>query len=113
MTPEMILQRANADGVVITITPAGGIKASGDQDRVNRLVPLIRDHKVGILHLLQRTVDGQDYSKPFIVNDELRIPGNCHPRYRWWAEGQTVMATLLELEGSDNIIERYCGKKYE
>lgn len=113
MTPEMILQRANADGVVITITPAGGIKASGDQDRVNCLVPLIRDHKVEILRLLQKTTDGQDYLKPFIVNDELQIPGNCHPRYKWWAGGQTVMATLLELKASHNIIERYCGKKYE
>ncbi len=113
MTPEMILQRANADGVVITISPAGGVKASGDQDRVNSLVPLLQEHKLEILRLLQKTTDGLDYPKPFIFNDELRIPGNCHPRYRWWAGGQTVMTTLLELEASDNIIKRYCGKKYE
>ena len=113
MTPEMILQRANADGVVLTVTPAGGIKASGDQERGNNLAPLLREHKVEILPLLQRIVDGRDYPKPFIINDELRIPGNCHPKYKWWAGGQSVITTLLDLEASDNIIERYCGKKYE
>lgn len=110
MTPEMMLQRANANGVVISITSAGKIKVSGERDRVNCLAPLLREYKKELLRHLQKTTDVQDYPKPFIVNDELRISGNCHPKYKWWGEGQSVLATLAELNASNCIIDKYTWK---
>ena len=113
MTPEMILQRARVAGVLLAITPAGGVKARGDRERVNRLVPLFREYKKGLIHHLLKTVEVRYYPKPYLVNDELRIPNNCYPKYKWWMSGQTVLATLQELEASDKIIEKYCEKKLD
>ncbi len=53
MTPSAIIKKAAAEGVVLTPTPAGTIKATGSGDAVNRWLPLIREHKPGILAALQ------------------------------------------------------------
>lgn len=107
MTPEMILQKANVAGVMLTITPAGSLKARGGQARVKQLIPYLAEYKSEILRLIQQASDIQDYSKPYMDKDELRIPSNCHPKYKWWADGQTVLATLVELKATSDIVSRY------
>lgn len=53
MTPAAILKAATADGVSLTISPAGTIKATGDGAAVNRWLPTIREHKAGIVEALK------------------------------------------------------------
>ncbi len=53
MTPAAILKEAMADGVSLTISPAGTIKATGDGAAVNRWLPAIREHKAGIMEVLK------------------------------------------------------------
>ncbi len=53
MTPAAIIKEALADGVSLALSPAGTIKASGDQAAVNRWLPSIREHKPGIVAALR------------------------------------------------------------
>lgn len=41
--------------------------------------------------------------KPYITNGELRIPINCHPKYKWWKSGQEIHETLAELEAPQSV----------
>lgn len=52
MTPTATIQRAAADGVRLSLSPAGTIKATGDQAPVNRWLPVIREHKPAIVKAL-------------------------------------------------------------
>ena len=42
---QTILKRAAADGVELSVTPSGTVKARGSQDAVKRWVPILREHK--------------------------------------------------------------------
>jgi hypothetical protein len=53
MTPAAILKEAMADGVSLTISPTGTIKATGDGAAVNRWLPAIREQKAGIVEALK------------------------------------------------------------
>ena len=52
MTPAIIIKKATADGIRLALSPAGTIKAIGDQAAVNRWLPTIREHKPGIVKAL-------------------------------------------------------------
>ncbi len=52
MTPAAIIKQASADGVTLTPTTAGTIKAIGDKAAVERWLPVIREHKPGIVAAL-------------------------------------------------------------
>jgi hypothetical protein len=54
MTPAAIIREAAAAGVSLALSPAGTIKATGDQVAVNRWLPLLREHKAEIVALLAR-----------------------------------------------------------
>lgn len=48
---------------------------------------------------------------PYLKNDtELVIPLNSPDKYRWWAGGQSILDTLLELNAPDKTIDKYIGK---
>jgi hypothetical protein len=49
MTPAAIIREAEADGVSLALSSAGTIKAAGDQAAVNRWLPVLREHKLGIV----------------------------------------------------------------
>jgi hypothetical protein len=55
VTPAAIIQRAAADGVRLSLSASGTIKASGDQAAVNRWLPTIREHKSELLLALGGT----------------------------------------------------------
>ena len=57
MTPAAIIKQATADGVNLALTPTGTIKATGDGTAVNRWLPVIREHKPGILAALQNAAN--------------------------------------------------------
>jgi hypothetical protein len=52
MTPSAIIEQAAADGVSLTLSPTGTIKASGNAEAVNRWLTTIRQHKPGIVAAL-------------------------------------------------------------
>lgn len=53
MTPTAIINEAMADGVSLTISPTGTIKATGNGAAVNQWLPKIREHKAGIVAALK------------------------------------------------------------
>lgn len=107
MNPAEILEKAEGAGVTIAVSPAGGIKVSGNQERVNQLLPIIRDNKAELIQFLLQPFVEPDHPKPFIINSELRIPGNCELKYKWWAGGQSIFDILLELGAPDSVIVKY------
>ena len=52
MTPAAIICEAAADGVSLELSPAGTIKATGDQASVNRWLPVLRENKPALLEAL-------------------------------------------------------------
>lgn len=53
MNPAAIIRDATADGVNLTLSGSGKIKASGNREAVGRWLTLISKHKPGILQALQ------------------------------------------------------------
>jgi hypothetical protein len=53
MTPATIIREARADGVRLTLSSSGTIKATGDGTAVNRWLAVIRDRKVEIIGVLK------------------------------------------------------------
>lgn len=53
-------------------------------------------------------IDPENPPRPYLnKRDELVIPSECHPRYRWWNGGQSVRETLRELGASPDVMARY------
>ncbi|MFA7606247.1 MAG: hypothetical protein WCY08_06655 [Rhodocyclaceae bacterium] len=52
MTPREIIMQASSDGVTLTVSAAGSLKATGDTSAVNRWLPIIRERKPGIIEAL-------------------------------------------------------------
>jgi hypothetical protein len=111
LKPAAFLELAEQVGVSFCIGSAGTIKAKGEAEQIHRLAPLIREHKAELLAYLQ-SGSGRRHEPPLPFLDDqgrLRIPGDCDPKYRWWQGGQSVFATLLELEASDKEIAAHIG----
>jgi len=53
------------------------------------------------------TLAGKETKKPFLRNGELIIPSDSDDKYRYWAGGQSIFNTLLELGAPDEVIEKY------
>jgi len=60
MNAERILEQARADGVTLILSPAGTLKATGKQEVVQRWLPVLREHKPGILAALQAAANDQE-----------------------------------------------------
>ncbi|GHU18693.1 hypothetical protein FACS189475_04590 [Betaproteobacteria bacterium] len=53
MTPSTLIQNAQTDGVKLFLLPSGSVKATGDQEAVNRWLPIIRERKQEIIVALK------------------------------------------------------------
>jgi hypothetical protein len=58
MTPETIIHKAQADGVMLTLSLSGTIKARGDGVAVNRWLTVVREHKAEIIASLETSQGG-------------------------------------------------------
>lgn len=65
MTPAAIIREAQADGVELSLSPVGTIKAAGDAAAVNRWLDVIREHKAGIVAALK--VSPADTARGWLV----------------------------------------------
>ena len=111
MKPAALIELAGQAGVSFCLGSAGRIKAKGEAEQIDRLAPLIREHKAELLAYLQ-SGSGQGHEPPLPFLDDqgrLRIPLDADEKYRWWQGGQSVFATLLELGASDKEIEAHIG----
>ena len=52
MTPQAIIKNAAAEGVRLTLSASGNIKAAGDGAALSRWAAVIREHKAAIVGLL-------------------------------------------------------------
>ena len=54
-----------------------------------------------------------EYPKPYIDlkgrEPTLVIQHNSDPKYHWWAKGQSIYQTLVELKADEKVITAYCG----
>ncbi|OGA54971.1 MAG: hypothetical protein A3F74_17500 [Betaproteobacteria bacterium RIFCSPLOWO2_12_FULL_62_58] len=71
MTPATIIQKAQADGVTLILSPSGTIKAAGEREAVNRWLPIIREHKNEIVNELRAANNGA-YDAPPDATAETR-----------------------------------------
>ena len=53
MTPETVIRQAAAQGVWVALSPPDNIKVVGNENAVDRWLPMIREHKPGILAALK------------------------------------------------------------
>ena len=75
MSPATIIREAQADGVSLTLSPAGTIKANGDSAAVNRWLALIREHKAEIVEALKvGTGDTATASRWWLIHYPDRDP---------------------------------------
>ena len=58
MTPATIIQQAQEEGVMLALSPSGGIKAVGNEQAVTRWLPVIRQHKAELLDELRASNNG-------------------------------------------------------
>jgi hypothetical protein len=58
MNPCKIIKEAQADGVELALSPAGNIKAVGDDVAVHRWLPIIRANKIDLISALRAANDG-------------------------------------------------------
>jgi hypothetical protein len=63
MTPATIIQQARKDGVILTLSNSGTLKASGDSETVDRWLPVIRGCKPEIIAAL--IVGAGETAEPF------------------------------------------------
>lgn len=80
MTLQAILEQVTADGVRLVLSASGKLKASGNQGAVNRWLPIIREHKPGIVAALKSAED---------ITIEPAAP-NARPAYWERASGEIV-----------------------
>ncbi|SDG72222.1 hypothetical protein [Propionivibrio dicarboxylicus] len=92
MTPATIIREAQADGVRLTLSPTGTIKATGDGAAVNRWLAAIRESKTDIIEALQAANDSDCGGLPPLNDsDEKRI-------LTWLASvGETDTVTIGEV----------------
>ena len=67
MTPATIIRAVQADGVILTLSPAGTIKAAGDGTAVNRWLAAIRDHKAEIIDVLKVGACDMATAEPLVL----------------------------------------------
>ena len=53
MTPATVIREAHVDGVILTVSDTGTLKANGDEAAVSRWLPAIREHKAEIIDALK------------------------------------------------------------
>lgn len=59
-------------------------------------------------------MDDVPASRPYINDaDELVVPADCDPQYRWWTgEGLKLSKILIELKVSRTVWEKYSPEEY-
>jgi len=101
MQARELLTSLHRQGFTLTPLPGGRLEVRPTSKLPEELREELRQRKAEVLMLLTR---------PYISDlGELIIPFNADPRYRWWAGGQSIAQTLIELDASPETLRRYLG----
>jgi len=96
---EPLLAQCRALGAELIPGPSGALKVQAPAPLSAVLLHQLRHHKREIIDVL---------TKPHLTaRGELIIPFFCAPRYRWWADGQGLYATLRELGAPPEVMAKY------
>ena len=102
MNISALVDEINTSGVFLTVVN-GKLKGRNFSSLSESLLHEIGENKVDLVNFLSK-----EKAKPYIKeNGELIIPFDCEPKYRWWAGGQSVRATLLELNAQQEVLCNY------
>ena len=71
MTPEEIIYQATSEGLILTLSDDGNIKVVGDHSIIDKWLPLLREHKTGIVELLRIELK-QQRVKEMLASDPNR-----------------------------------------
>ncbi|MCK9296119.1 MAG: hypothetical protein M0P70_13655 [Desulfobulbaceae bacterium] len=93
MTPAEIIQAALGDGVKVTLSSTGTIKATGEQPGVNRWCPFLRENKGELIRYLASGVNHQTLAVP-------KPCQNCLSLELQDIAGVTVPGCVMALPGS-------------
>jgi hypothetical protein len=110
MNPSEIIVRAQTEGVILSLTSRGGIRAIGETVAVNRWLPIIRDNKTALVSTLKVTSAEQwreFESLLAIVGPAFNTPAHEYAEIREVAAGDPINAlecfrTLAERDGITN-----------
>ena len=102
MNPAAIIRQAQAEGVMLALSPAGMIKATGEVAAVTRWLPVIREHKPGIVAALQQAANDDILPDPAAEARRQRVLAilDAHPDTRYavltdtQADPEAVLLTL-------------------
>lgn len=104
MTAADLVKGTHEVGISLWVE-AGKLRYKSPSKLNERMRETLKQHKCEIISLLS------SQPKPYIKNgSELIIPSECHPKYRWWDNGQSIFQTLLELDAPDTLIEQHVGE---
>ncbi|SRR5712692_6117453 len=102
---QTLLTRWRQLGAEFTPTPDGKLKVKAPAPLPEELREELRQRKAEVLALLN--------PRPYInQRGELIIPFDSDPRYHWWAGGQSIAATLAELNAPPDVWARYTEVPY-
>lgn len=108
-----LMEECKARGISLRSGEEGTLRVSPPPERLpHDLCEALRRHKAEILIVLARQSSARP--APYINDqDELIIPFESDPRYHWWKPGgQSLAATLAELNASPEIWGRYTKVPY-
>jgi hypothetical protein len=112
-----VTQADSPEGLLARRREAGHqVRRAGDRlgVRPSGLPPDLRaallEHRAAVLALLDAEAapppDGE--ARPYLTDTgDLVIPFAAPARYRWWAGGQSILATLAELGASEAVLARH------
>jgi hypothetical protein len=90
MTPATVIKQAAEDGVTLSLAAAGTVKAAGDKAAVARWATAIREHKPGIVALLQQSANDDQQVPPLPATDP-----DLHQRWTVGIPGRDVFGVIV------------------
>lgn len=103
MTPVTLMEEAQADGVILTLSAAGTIKASGDGAAVTRWLPTIRGHKAELVDALRAaSISGDEDAA---ISRWLEHIGERDPA--------TIAEVMVQGRGDDDARRYFIGRAAE
>ena len=95
-----LIEECRSHGISLRPGEGGKLKVSPPPERLPvELREELKRHKPELLVLL---------TPPYLNSrGELIVPFSADPKYHWWAGGQSIRETLLELGAPLDVIARY------
>jgi len=108
MTPTTIIEQAAVDGVTITLTPAGKLKAYGPNDALGRWLSTLRDYKPAIIKAL--ALRAEFHRRLEWIADHM--DADLDDLLDWYSDDTEAIVTI-EGKGLLSIVKEYlCLRDY-